>query len=377
MSNNNLQNQNNRDDRGENHPDILKLFSRASEVSLTPEEKLKGTLLFENFINKNPLSGTQINKVSKTTVKTWEIFYTTYLKGIFIKNHRLAYMLAVTIFIFSLATSAVYAAQDSIPGELLYPVKIQINERVERVLARSTENKARVAVKQAVTRLEETKKLLEQGKIDSKSEKTIYKGFVHNSNDVEKNIAKLRKEGRFDIAVKISSDFESKIDSEDQNIGQALENAPKQIKDEMTATRVYIRKSIDISASGRIDLENKLNNKKHKKEESMNEEHKGKSKGKSKSNNANRFIMNTSSTSVSSVDTDTSVTTTVPTVTISNSLLSSSTIGTTTSSSVSSIIATTTQTITTEVIIAPTTVNQTPVLSPSIPPVPSLPVPTL
>ncbi len=206
MSNKNLQNQNS----GENiHPDIVKLFSKATEVALTPEEKLKGTLLFQEFIHENPLKN-QVRSESSTRIKALNFF----------SHQKIVHAFAIAVLIFSMATSAVYAAQDSIPGELLYPVKTQINERIERALARSPEAKAKVTVKQTMTRLEEMKKLLERNKIDSKNQKAIYNGLVRNSEEVEKNIVKLKKEGHINNAIKIDSDFEKLIINSEKDINK-------------------------------------------------------------------------------------------------------------------------------------------------------------
>ncbi len=268
MSNNNLQNKNNQSDNGDNHPAIMKLFSKAKAVGLNPEEKSAGSLLLKDFMEKNAngahavsLDHTNSQTYSKTDQKT---FYTEYFKNLFVRDPRLIYALALFVLVFGIATSAVYASQDSVPGELLYPIKRQVAERIERVVALSTEAKAKVAVKQAVTRLEEVKTLIEKNKIDSKNEAALQAEFNHNSKEVERNIIKLEKEGRIGTAIKISSEFEDKLNKQEVNITKSLEKIPTELKDKFTNTASlseYIKNRINVSASMRADLENKQEHK--------------------------------------------------------------------------------------------------------------------
>lgn len=245
MSNNNLHNQNNHNDDGENHPYILKLFSKAKETGLSSEERSVGSLLLKDFMEEN---------ARKT-------FYTEYYKNLFVRNPQLVYGLAIFILIFGITTGAVYGSQDSIPGEILYPIKRQVTERVERVVALGAEAKAKVAVKQAATRIEEVKTLIEKNKIDSKTEAVLQVEFDHTSKEVEKNILKLEKEGRIDTAIKISSEFEETLSKREKDLTKSLEKIPTELKEKLPNTeslREYIKNRINVSASMRVDLEKKL-----------------------------------------------------------------------------------------------------------------------
>lgn len=264
MNNNNLQNQNNQSSDGDNHPDILKLFSKAKETSLTPEEKTAGTLLLKDFMEKNAVGAHTVSLDQTDTKTARKTFYTEYFKNLFVRDPRLVYALAVFVLVFSFATGAVYASQEAIPGDLLYPIKRQVAERVERIAALGTEAKTKVAVKHAVTRLEEIKTLIERNKIDSKNEAALQSDFDHNSKDVEKGIIKLEKEGRIGAAIKISSEFEDKLDKQEKDLIKSLEKIPTELKDKFTSTgslSEYIKASISVSASIREDLENKLEHK--------------------------------------------------------------------------------------------------------------------
>jgi hypothetical protein len=76
--------------------------------------------------------------------------------------------------------STASAAQGSLPGDLLYPVKISITEQVETALAVGLEAKAQIHADLATRRLEEAQSLAVAGKLDTISAETLEANFnVH------------------------------------------------------------------------------------------------------------------------------------------------------------------------------------------------------
>ncbi len=247
-------------------PSISNLFSQSKEVSLTSEEKASGSLFLKDFMDKNPAGAisAQTEDATKSPYaeeagsKGRKTFYTEYFKTLYTKKPELIYALAAFVLIFGSASGAVYAAQDSLPGELLYPVKIQVNERVERVAARTTIAKAKVAVKQAVTRLEETKQIIELKRVDAETEAAANMRFSSSSDAVESSIDQLEKEGRFDLAIKINADFEDILNKQEKDISAALEKASTSSKQKLAITREYVRKRISTSTQKTMALKSKI-----------------------------------------------------------------------------------------------------------------------
>lgn len=64
-------------------------------------------------------------------------------------------------------TGTAFAAEGSLPGDILYPVKININERVETALALSTRAKVEVNTKLAQRRIAEVETLALRGTLDA------------------------------------------------------------------------------------------------------------------------------------------------------------------------------------------------------------------
>jgi hypothetical protein len=66
------------------------------------------------------------------------------------------------------SAGAASLAQHALPGDLLYPIKVNVNEEVKVALAKTPAEKADVALARAETRIEEIRALEERGGVDEK-----------------------------------------------------------------------------------------------------------------------------------------------------------------------------------------------------------------
>ncbi len=82
-------------------------------------------------------------------------------------------------------TGTASAAQGSLPGDLLYPVKISVNERVEAALAPTVAAKAQVQVAQASRRVEEAQVLAQQGRLDATTTATLADNFDEHAQEAQ------------------------------------------------------------------------------------------------------------------------------------------------------------------------------------------------
>ncbi len=74
------------------------------------------------------------------------------------------------------------AAQGALPGDLLYPIKININERVEVALAATPKTKANVEATIAQRRVQEALVLEEQGRLDATTTQEIEDNFNEHAS---------------------------------------------------------------------------------------------------------------------------------------------------------------------------------------------------
>ena len=75
----------------------------------------------------------------------------------------------------------VSAAQGALPGDLLYPVKVSVNEKVEIALAPTPAAKVEVQVRLAERRIDEARELSVRGRLDDKTAKTLTDDFDEHS----------------------------------------------------------------------------------------------------------------------------------------------------------------------------------------------------
>lgn len=99
------------------------------------------------------------------------------------------------------------AAENSIPGDTLYPFKIYVNENLESALAITAEGDAEVSVRQAAKRLAEAQKLKEKGELSSKDGVSLGFAFSQEVRSINQNLDKLRAKGDTDSVNKISEEF--------------------------------------------------------------------------------------------------------------------------------------------------------------------------
>lgn len=94
----------------------------------------------------------------------------------FFSYQRLVMPIAVFLIV-ALGGTTTYAAQGALPGGLLYPVKIYVNENIQETLALSDEAKASFHRSAAGERLKEAEALASQGKLSEEATNEIEENF--------------------------------------------------------------------------------------------------------------------------------------------------------------------------------------------------------
>jgi hypothetical protein len=115
-----------------------------------------------------------------------------------------------------LGASAVYASEQSLPGDLLYPIKTKITEPIETALAITPQAKAEVETKFAERRLKEAEALDKMGRLTPKLDKEISKKFDSHVSDfykIKKQIQKNDATSSIDENNQIQKDFENTINT--------------------------------------------------------------------------------------------------------------------------------------------------------------------
>lgn len=103
------------------------------------------------------------------------------------------------------------AAQNTLPGDLLYPVKVGVNERVEGAFQISPEAKASWESLLASRRLDEAAKLQAEGKLSAGTKKDLQLAFEEHAKNAENRLSELKDSGKADSAANLALDLEASL----------------------------------------------------------------------------------------------------------------------------------------------------------------------
>lgn len=108
------------------------------------------------------------------------------------------------------------AAGQSLPGDFLYPIKINVNESIQAAFKTSTEAKAKFDAKRAELRMEEAAKLAAAGRLDDRVEEDLSSRASLHLQHAQEHVASLEEEGDAkaaeDVRAAISEDVKAHAD---------------------------------------------------------------------------------------------------------------------------------------------------------------------
>ena len=215
--------------------------------NLTQEEKAEGLLNLKSFMASHPAR----QKTFGNNLTGW-LFYSPW----FTKN-RMVVGSAFALVIFFAGGGVMLAANSALPGDLLYPVKIHVNEKVESATAIGQKKKAEVIVKQAITRLDEAEKLSSEHRLTEDSKKTINAVFSTQLEEGSKNIDELKKTGKEREATEIDLALKEALSKHHLILSELLED-DREDREEKTKQREENAKTRrKIRSWGGFDVETK------------------------------------------------------------------------------------------------------------------------
>ena len=127
---------------------------------------------------------------------------------------------ALIVAFFLIMGGTAYAAEQSLPDELLYPVKTGVIEPlIIEAPARTPLAKAQASHKLVVRRLEEAEQLVDQGRMNAKTATVIAEAVKEHTEETHAHIAEATAAGELTAALSIETSLESSLEAH----GQVLE----------------------------------------------------------------------------------------------------------------------------------------------------------
>jgi len=146
------------------------------------------------------------------------------------------------------------AAEGALPGDILYPIKININENLRGALAFSDQDKVAWETSRAERRIEEAAHLASSGKLDRARETDLGDRFEKHTDQAQTLIDKLELEGDRQSATAAALRLESSLTAQ----ARVLRDARKQFNEQENEfgdleERIHTR--VTEAMATRVDLE--------------------------------------------------------------------------------------------------------------------------
>lgn len=177
----------------------------AKKISMTSAEKEQRRSRLMNFMEKAAAMPAAPAEVSMEKPNLWASL---------VRKINPAYVAAPLLVI--LSAGAVYAAEGSLPGELLYGLKTNVIEKVQTSLAFSSQDKASLNAQLALKRLDEAEAVRKKNNLDPPKKLELSKDFAQKKDELMKDIQILKSENKSSEADKIYSDFSSRLHDHQQ-----------------------------------------------------------------------------------------------------------------------------------------------------------------
>ena len=113
-----------------------------------------------------------------------------------------------------------YAAESSLPGDVLYPVKLLVNEPVSASLALSVEAKAEWKTRVVERRLEEASELAAKGRFEGETKAGVSNRFEKQSGEAREAIIKVEVSGNARGAASVASRLEAALGAHEAVLGR-------------------------------------------------------------------------------------------------------------------------------------------------------------
>lgn len=187
----------------------------------------------------------------------WErLLYQRSFLAIILNKNKLKTMPVIILIIALVAGGSVsVAAENTLPGDLLYPVKVGVNEGVRELFAVSAKAEVELQAKLAERRLKEAAQLAAENRLDAETRMDIESRFKNHSEKANKNLAKLDVEEKSQAAAGVSSSLEARLRAQQRVLEDINQRATVEIMTELKPIIFEVREEIQKTMDARLKAE--------------------------------------------------------------------------------------------------------------------------
>ncbi|MDQ3076638.1 MAG: DUF5667 domain-containing protein [bacterium] len=177
--------------------EILK--QKSAHVGLNPEERQSLKLFLNDYIDTHPILESEIEH---SPISPFSKFFSTL-------KHVGAFAGVAVL----LASSVAYAAEGSLPGDILYPVKVSFNEKIQGVFAFTTKSKASHEITLVNRRLVEAESLQDESRLSADMKASVLDGFNRHMKAVGTHVETMSEKESFADVQETTQSLEASLQS--------------------------------------------------------------------------------------------------------------------------------------------------------------------
>ncbi len=197
----------------ENNKDLFyKLVGEAKEIKLTERERNSLISAVDAFVLKNPIKKDISIGASTNPQPIKSPFFNKDWFFAFSERSHNYYFAGAFVLLAIFGTGSALASQSSLPGDILYPIKVNVLEEVKAVFLPST-LKPEYEIHRAQTRISEVKELAEQDRLSDDIKISVAAQIDSHISTVKKNINDLKQKGDIKHVLAISTSLETALDA--------------------------------------------------------------------------------------------------------------------------------------------------------------------
>jgi hypothetical protein len=137
---------------------------------------------------------------------------------------QIAVIVASTLF---LGVGTSFAAEGTVPGDVLYPMKVHVNEKVQELTALTPNAQVKVQARIAERRLEEVEKLARENRLSTTTAESLEAEFEKHADRSRKEIEKIAEKNGENEAEKARSNIETNFSEHQKILNVLKEDKPR------------------------------------------------------------------------------------------------------------------------------------------------------
>lgn len=175
------------------------------------------------------------------------------------RQYRFAAGALVLIFVLTTGGGVAWASQETVPGDLLWPVKITAEE-IQKLLALDDVKKAELHMKFAEERLDEATELIEAGTVDEEHLLTALTRFTFEVKSGEDLVVKLEERGgRGEAVLKLALRLEDNLSSHQEVLDLLMRIVPEVARPALERAKEASARGEDVALKIVVKTDHKSN----------------------------------------------------------------------------------------------------------------------